>query len=245
MRRLFLFLDDRFAAPGGALVLGGVLLLIFTGVLIAVFLNSTQREPLTAVPIPSADSSQVAVPRSSEGQAGEVAGSRHLSVDFDSLATNSEIEGWDLTDGARFTTAVQPTAVDRSARLQDGTACHALDVDVAELDATFMVDATPQGEASTIAVELGDGTVLRLTINNGQATVADGAEPVALEAGRWYGWRLAFSADEALAEILAPDGSVLSADRAVVALDARATEVCLTAAPSTSLYLSDLAVGTR
>jgi hypothetical protein len=242
---LFLLLDDRFAAPGGALVLGGMLLLIAIGVLIAVFLNGMQREPLAAVPVPSADSSHVAVPRHSEGQAGEVAGSRRLSVDFDSLATNSEIEGWDLTDGARFTTAVQPTAVDRSARLQNGTACHALDVDVAELDATFMVDGTPPGEASTIAVEVGDGTVVRVTISNGQATVADGAEPVVLESGRWYGWRLAFSGDEVLAEILAPDGSVLSADRAVVALGARASRVCLTAGSSSSLYLSDLAVGTR
>jgi hypothetical protein len=169
-------------------------------------------------------------------------------ADFDTLPTDSAIDGWSLTDGARLTTAAQPTAVDRSARLDgDGirTACHSLDVDVAWLEVTFMLDRVDAGEVAALSLTLADGTTHRLTISGGEAIAAPATEPVMLDARRWYRWEVVLGAEDVRMGVLAADGTLLSEATTDAVTVARATEFCLTAAPSARLYLSDLTVETR
>jgi hypothetical protein len=246
VRRLLLLLDDRFATSASRrLAMAAAVLVVAVGALIAALLTESQRPGPTGLRGPMAGTSAPsALPRSSDRPAGEAAGSRRMVVDFDTLATNSRIDGWTLTDGARLRSAVLPTAVDRSARLHDGTACHELQLDVAELEATFMLARLPEGEVAALVLELRDGSTHRVMISDEQVTLVPGGEPVPIEAGRWYRWRLAIADVGVRAEVLAVDGTTLSQATSGPGPDPRATDFCMTVAPAAALHLSDLAVGT-
>jgi hypothetical protein len=227
------------------LVIGAVLILVAGGAVLATSLLSREPGGVTGVPEPVA-------PEPSEEETLEptdgVAGSRRLVADFDMLPTGSELDGWTLTEGARLDTAARPTAVDRSARLageRSATACQALDIELATLEATFMIDGLPEGEVTLLALALDGGSEHRLTLTDGSATAIPTGDAVALQAGTWYRWA-AVNGDEGLQlRLLTADGTLLT--EATAPQDegnARATEFCMTAAPSTRLYLSDLTVET-
>jgi hypothetical protein len=120
-----------------------------------------------------------------------------------------------------------------------------LDIELAQLTATFMIDRLPDGEVTLLALALDDGSAHRLTVINGEGIAAPASEPVALEAGRWYRWAVA-SGDDAVRVGLSDDeGTVLTeATSPRETQGARASEFCMTAAMSTRLYLSDLTVET-
>jgi hypothetical protein len=231
------------------IVVGGALLLVASGVLVATSLFGSDRTARSQDADRTADQpSQSAAPGTSTPPAEDVAGSRRLVADFDTLPTDSEIEGWTLSGGARLTTAAQPTAVDRSARLDgDGirTACHTLDVDLAALAVTFMLDRVGDGEVAALSLALGDGTTHRLTVAEGEAMAAPATKPVVLDAGRWYRWEVALGDEDVRMGVLAADGTRLTEVSTDAVADRRATEFCMTAAPSARLFLSDLTVEIR
>jgi hypothetical protein len=232
-----------------ALVFGAALLLTAAGGALAITLLDSGQDG-SSVPSPaSAERSPAASPDRSAGPTDGVAGSRLQVVDFDALATDSPIDGWALSDGARLLTAAQPTAVDRSARL-DGegaaTACQELDIEMARFRATFMIDRVPAGEVAVLTLRLDGGSDHRLTVTDGRATTAPAGEAVALEPYRWYRWEVTYQEDVVRLALLRVDGTVLTEDASrPQASEPRATEFCMTAAPQTRLYLSDLTLEAR
>ncbi|MGH2429209.1 MAG: hypothetical protein ACRDGV_10085 [Candidatus Limnocylindria bacterium] len=239
------------------IVISALLLLVAGGVAIATasLLSPAPRGPigaLTPSPAqPTAATSPATQPPldSTPAPAEGVAGSLSLVSDFDLLPTNSRIDGWTLTEGARLETAAQPTAVDRSARLDGaGTAiaCQDLDIELSMLEAVFMVDSVPPGQVTLLTLALEGGSTQRLTLTDGSATLAATGQPVELESGIWYGWAVTNGGEGFRTSLLAADGTLLAdAVTPVREGDARATEFCMTAAPSTRLYLSYLRLEAR
>jgi hypothetical protein len=236
-------------------VIGGVLVLVTGGAFLATSLLSSDQDGATALPGPrSAEPSGLTSPGAgpvteTPEPTGGVAGSRRLVADFDMLPTDSRIDGWTLTDGARLETAAQPTAVDRSARLdgeETATACQDLDIELAALDATFMLDDVPEGQVTLLALALDDGSTHRLTLDEGRATAIASGRAVPLEPGAWYRWVVEHGDDGLRLRLLSADGTPLT--EGVTPPDSassRAIEFCMTVAASARLYLSDLTVEIR
>lgn len=267
MTRLMALIADALDAAWfnhRGIVIGAFLLLGAASVAVpTAMLLSSDPGGATGVPGPgsaqpsSVVSSAAQLVDETSGPADGVAGSQRLVMDFDMLPTGSRIDGWTLTAGARLETAAQPTAVDRSARLDgegSATACQDLDIELSGLEdielaglgATFMIDSVPEGEVTLLALALDDGSTHRLTPTDGNATAIATGQAVALEPGTWYRWVVVNGDEGSHLRLLAADGTLLT--DAVVprrAANARATQFCMTAAPSTRLYLSDLTVEIR
>jgi hypothetical protein len=231
--------------PSG-LVIGVLLLLVAGSAVLATSLLSSDPDRVTVTGPGSAEPSRAASPDAQPVDG--VAGSKRLAVDFDLLPTGSRVDGWTLSAGARLVTAAQPTAVDRSARLdgeESATACQGLDIELAELEATFMIDSVPEGEVTLLALAFGGGTH-RLTLTDGRATESATSQAVALEPGTWYRWAVVNGEEGFQLRLLAADGTPLTEPTTPrQEPNARATQFCMTAAPSTRLYLSDLTVEIR
>ena len=112
-------------------------------------------------------------------------------------------------------------------------------IDVSRFEATFMLDRVPAGEVAVLTLRLDGGSDHRLTVTDGRATTAPAGEAVALEPYRWYRWEVTYQEDVVRLALLRVDGTVLTEDASQAQMS-RATEFCMTAAPQTRLYLSDL-----
>lgn len=178
---------------------------------------------------------------------GEVAGAESLTITFDMASTGSRVGGWTLRGSGELDIAAVPTAVDRSARLdaQDAaTACVSLDVALGRLTAAFMVDLVPAGEQTLLSLDLDDGTTLDLTLIDGGLSVAETAEPVAIEAGTWYRWVVTRETNAARVRLLAADDALL-AEVQSPSDGSGATEFCMTAKAPARVYLDELIGETR
>jgi hypothetical protein len=201
--------------------------------------GSESAQPSTSAPT---DASAAPGASPSEG----VAGSQRFVADFDLLPTDSEVDAWSPSDGARLVVAAVPTAVDRSARLEGvgrASACLDLDVAFSSFDVLFMLDAVPPGGVTLLTLELDDGSTQRVSLSDGGATVAALGDAVALDARAWYRWAVGRT-DEGLRMSLATtDGSPLA--EAVAPgpdADARASEFCMATIASSRLYLNEMNV---
>ena len=229
----------------GTFVLGAVLLLVTATAFLTTSLIYREPDGIPGALEPGGPEPSEETLEPTDG----VAGSRRMVADFDTLPTGSAIEGWKLNEGASLDTAARPTAIDRSARLAGegtATACQDLDIELAKLEATFMLESLPDGEVTVLALALDGGSEHRLTLTDGSATTIPTGEAVALQTGTWYRWA-AVSGDEGMQlRLLTADGGLLTeASAPVDEGSSRATEFCMTAAPSTRLFLSDLIVETR
>ncbi len=261
MRRLSALMVDGFDVaevrgppswiPGGLATRALLLLAAGTAAVLIATLMSTGPAGNAAVPPhdsaePSAAASQDDEPvDASPGPTDGVASSRRLVVDFDLLPTGTPIDGWTLSAGGRLEAAAQPTAVDRSARL-DGeggaTACQDLDLELAGLEATFMIDGLADGELTLLALALDEGSTYSLTLNDEGGRLVAGGQSIELVPGTWYRWVFVSGDGGYEQRLLAADGTLLAEAAAAGQTSARATEFCMTAARATRLYLSDLTV---
>ena len=175
-----------------------------------------------------------------------VAGSNRLVTDFDLLPTDSEVEAWSLSDGARLLVAALPTAVDRSARLQGiglASGCTDLGVAFSTFEVMFMLDAVPAGGVTLLNLEIDDGSAQRVSLSDGHATVAASGDPVEPQARTWYRWVVRSAGEEVRTSLRSADGNPL-AEAAAPRLDpgARATEFCMTTLAPSRLYLNEINV---
>lgn len=234
----------------------GLLLLLVGGsaTLVTVWLVASDPDGITTVSDPAsgepspAASADAGPAGATPGPTGGVAASTRLVTDFDMLPTGSPIDGWTLSADGRLETAAQPTAVDRSARLEGeggATACQDLDVELALLEANFMIDSLAEGDVTLLALAMDGGSTYRLQLADGSASLFDSAHHIELEPGAWYRWMIRSANEGEELRLLAADGTLLAEERRPEGANARATEFCMTAPPHTRLYLSELTVEMR
>ncbi|MGH2417351.1 MAG: hypothetical protein ACRDFY_03370 [Candidatus Limnocylindria bacterium] len=198
----------------------------------------------SAQPSPSLPTDASAAPGASPGEA--VAGSERFVADFDLLPTDSTVEGWSSSDGARLMVAAVPTAVERSARLEGvgrASACLDLDVALASFEALFLLDAIPPGGVTLLTLELDDGSTQRVSLSDGGATLAALGDAVELEARAWYRWVVSRTGEGLRMSLQTADGSPL-AEAVAPGRDegARASEFCMATIAPSRLYLNEMNV---
>lgn len=229
------------------LVIGALLLVTMVSVAVAVVSLLASDPPAVTGTLESPPASpSTGSPTASPGE--DVAGSSRLLNDFDLLPTDSEVEGWSLSDGARLLVAPLPTAVDRSARLEGtgrASACRDLGLPFSTFEVVFMLDAVPAGGTTLLRLETDRGSGRRVSLSDGRASVAVIGEAVELEARTWYRWVVRNVGEDVLTSLRSADGSSLAEAVAPGGRPgAHATEFCMTTLASSRLYLNQLNVET-
>lgn len=175
----------------------------------------------------------------------QVAGSRALALDFDTLPTESVVQGWTVTSDDRLNVAAVPTAVDRSARLEgggDSAACHPIGFAIGTFEATFMVDTVSAGGLA-LAIDFDDGSVLEITVADSEASMGEWPGPVAVDAGDFYRWEVSRAAGGYRATLFDEGGDRLAVAEAVPGGE-HATAVCMSVIAPARAYLDELRVET-